>query len=284
MAKIVDRTGETNINNNGIKMTIITYRGSNDIDIQFEDGTIVYNKQYGEFKRGKIKHPTLIANNRIGETSIAKNGMKMTIIMYRSADNIDIQFEDGTITYNKTYKAFKNGYIGYIKYPNSTNRIGETSIAKNGMKMTIIKYRKNTDIDVQFEDGTIVYNQKYDSFKKGYIKHPNINIYNKIGKTNIANNSMKMTIMTYRNANDIDVQFEDRTIVYNKSYINFKRGQIGHPSKINNIKLIRFAYKERISDDECIWHYICKHPEWNEPRILSVPEIYAYDNTAETTA
>lgn len=49
--------------------------------------------------------------NRVGETNIATNGQKMTIIAYHNASNIDIQFEDGTIVYHKEYKRFKKGQI-----------------------------------------------------------------------------------------------------------------------------------------------------------------------------
>ena len=39
------------------------------------------------------------------------------------------------------------------------------------MKITIIKYRKATDLDVQFEDGAIVKHQNYRMFSLGKIKH-----------------------------------------------------------------------------------------------------------------
>ena len=35
-------------------MTIIAYRNSNDIDIQFEDGTIVQHRDYRSFSEGCI--------------------------------------------------------------------------------------------------------------------------------------------------------------------------------------------------------------------------------------
>ena len=53
-----NRVGEENINNQGEKMTIIAYRGAKDIDVQFEDGIIVYNRDYTNFKKGKIKNIT----------------------------------------------------------------------------------------------------------------------------------------------------------------------------------------------------------------------------------
>ena len=161
------RVGETNIITNGQTMTIIEYRDCNNIDIQFEDGTIVRNKSYGNFKKGKIKNP----NSKIGETSTTNNGQIMTVIRYKNALNIDIQFEDDTIVRNKSYDCFKKGMI---KNPNYTqNRVGESNIANNGQTMTIIEYRKYKDIDIQFEDGTIVKHKSYDNFKLGSIKNPN---------------------------------------------------------------------------------------------------------------
>ena len=50
------------------------------------------------------------------------------------------------------------------------NREGELIRAKNGEMMKIVKYRKAIDIDVQFEDGTIVEHKSYYNFKKGLIK------------------------------------------------------------------------------------------------------------------
>ena len=52
-----DKIGEININRQGEKMTIIAYRGYEDIDVQFEDNIISYNKSYGSFKNGRIAHP-----------------------------------------------------------------------------------------------------------------------------------------------------------------------------------------------------------------------------------
>ena len=54
---INQRVGQIGINNQGEKMTIIAYRGADDIDIQFEDGGTIYNNCYGNFRTGNIKHP-----------------------------------------------------------------------------------------------------------------------------------------------------------------------------------------------------------------------------------
>ena len=50
--KVTDRNGITNKMHNGMLATIIEYRKSTDMDIQFEDGKIRYGVQYEKFQRG----------------------------------------------------------------------------------------------------------------------------------------------------------------------------------------------------------------------------------------
>lgn len=57
MSKKLDRTGEVGYNNNGERMTIIRYGKDNDIDVQFDDGTILQHRRYGNFKTGNIRNP-----------------------------------------------------------------------------------------------------------------------------------------------------------------------------------------------------------------------------------
>ena len=57
MGKKIDRTGEVAYNTNGEKMVIVRFGGAKDIDIQFEDGSIVEHKAYSNFKNGEIKNP-----------------------------------------------------------------------------------------------------------------------------------------------------------------------------------------------------------------------------------
>lgn len=53
----IDRVGEVGEMKNGMKCTIIRYGTKRDIDVQFEDSYISYNKEYGNFKKGTIKNP-----------------------------------------------------------------------------------------------------------------------------------------------------------------------------------------------------------------------------------
>ena len=71
------KVGDVNINKQGLKMEIIAYRKYKDIDVQFEDGTIVKNRQYGDFKKGCIKnlyYPHIYGVGYIGNSKSYING------------------------------------------------------------------------------------------------------------------------------------------------------------------------------------------------------------------
>ncbi|WP_291632131.1 hypothetical protein, partial [Clostridium sp.] len=169
-------------NNQGLKMTIISYRNNNDIDIQFEDGTIIYNKSYGNFKKGNIKYPI---ENKIGETNINNQGLKMTIISYKKYSDIDVQFEDGTIVEHMNCSNFKTGRIKNPNYNQYDCRINENIISCEGYKSTIINYINSRNCTVSInvningkEYNIIKYNIEYKTFKKGLFRLGIFNIDN----------------------------------------------------------------------------------------------------------
>ena len=71
--------------------------------------------------------------DRIGEENIAKNGMKMKIIAYRSCHDIDIEFEDGIRVYHRRYSIFKKGEIGHPNFNSCTE------IAKKKQQLNLLK-------------------------------------------------------------------------------------------------------------------------------------------------
>lgn len=111
-------------------------------------------------------------------------------------------------------------------------RIGEENTNNQGLKMWIKEYRRSDDIDVEFEDGYISRHKEYKAFKKGMINNPNYAFSQTIdrnGEENINNYGSKMKIIRYKNANDIDVIFENGYICYNTYYKYFKNGSIISP-------------------------------------------------------
>lgn len=174
MPNKIDRTGEEIYNNQDLKMWIKEYRNYDDLDIEFEDGLIIYNRKYGSFKRGEIKNPNYkdskAYKNKVGQTSYNNKGLKMEIVNYINNRDIDVRFDDNTIVYNKTYQSFRNGSI---ENPNFyKTRIGEHVILLKygGYKAEIIKYNDARNISVLIHQTNEIIETSYDKFKRGEIK------------------------------------------------------------------------------------------------------------------
>ena len=108
--------------------------------------------------------------------------------------------------------------------------------------MTLIAYRNVSDVDIKFEDGTIVEHKYYQNFKEGTILYP---IENRIGYERIANNGLKMKIIAYRNSTDLDVELEDGCIVTNKSFSDIKKSS-DFPLILLNLMLKLFPSREML--------------------------------------
>lgn len=197
---IKDRTGEIIYNNQGLKMWVKEYRNNKNIDIEFEDGYIVYNKKYTDFKRGKISNKNFkraytvespLFNDRTGEEGVNNQNLKMKIKEYRGCNDIDIIFEDGYLAKNKTYKHFIIGKIhnknfkcvrfsGIDGNKQLKDRTNESNYNKYGSKMTIINYKSYRDIIVQFQNGYKKHSS-YGEFKNGSISSPYDKTYYNVG-------------------------------------------------------------------------------------------------------
>lgn len=199
--------GETSRHTSGELMTIIAYRSCTDIDIKFEDGTIVYGKAYGSFKTGEIAKISNkeLSDIRIGEENIAKNGLRMTIIAYRSSTDIDIKFEDNVIVTNKRYKPFLDGEIAHPNYTKIKSRVGEYVYNNNGLGMKVTRYRNNKDIDVLCDDGTEFLGVGYRTFITGNLAHKGLKNYNGSVQQGYLFAHFQVTKLAYRGTLPQDV-------------------------------------------------------------------------------
>lgn len=293
MGKFVDRTGETNIANCGMQMTIIDYQGYSNATVMFEDGAIKEHVRYSTFRDGTLTHPNQLkkqtkVDDRTGETVVAGCGMKMTIVKYINSGDITVKFEDGTIVQHKQYTHFKNGKIQNPNAPSVAvkDRVGETSVSTYGLKMTILNYYDCEHMDVIFEDGYIAKNVQYYMFVKGYVRHPSYRSTmsaTKIGQTKpSAICGLNMTITQYCNRNDVTVTFEDGSYQKHVTHQMFSKGHVKHPtfdarSNTNNLKLHGFvitglAYKK--SDN--IGHYFCTCETCKIKDVMSTAEMAAH--------
>ena len=203
-----DRTGERRLMNCGLWAEIIAYRGCHDIDIKFENGDILYNKDYYNFTKGSILCDSY--NVRLGEKRLMNCGKIAEIVEYRRYDDIDIRFEDGILVKNKEYYKFLKGSI---KYP--TDKTHRKAKHCWGEMMDRCYNKDCKNYKYYGEKGVIVCEEwhNYSNFKKWYDE----NIYEIEG----------------------EIIHLDKDILSNENKIYSPETCIFVPSKINQIFRIR---------------------------------------------
>ena len=98
---------------------------------------------------------------------------------------------------------------------------------------------------VEFEDGFIKKRASYYDFINGKVTHTNKpfnmkkRIQKRIGERMVNHNNLIMTIVDYRNANDIDVLFEDGVLVEHVRFAAFFQRSLKHSTKKLFIGLLR---------------------------------------------
>lgn len=172
--------------------------------------------------------------DRKGESRRMNCGLMATITKYRSTYDIDVEFEDKRVAKHRQYYNFTKGCVlpdGYI--PHKEARMKETKIMNCGLPATIVDYRASDDIDVEFPGNKILKGVQYNTFTKGALLPPGYREEKKREKEEVvvtANNGQKMKCIAYYSSDDVDIQFEDGTIVTGKNYWLFKKGIIGNPN------------------------------------------------------
>lgn len=241
----IERLGQSKIMNNGERVEIIEYFNKDNIAVKFQNGVVLHNVSYDRYQNGtlqskytsfaeqKLDEIKTTIEQRIGETRRMINGESAAIIGYRSASDIDIKFDDGTIRCNVSYASFKKGEIAKKSKADTTKeRLGQINIMNCGSKATIIVYRSSTDIDVQFENGVVRKHVTYHSFVVGEIAPLSANdrANKRLGERKMMNCGQPATIVEYVNSRDITVQFDDGVKCEHVTYYSFTKQCIQHPN------------------------------------------------------
>lgn len=172
--------GERRLMSNGEYATCIAYRNTNDIDIQFDDGTIVEHRHKSDFYNQKISNPNNPKASCKGETYTMLNGDEATCIEYNKAVDIKVKFHKTGSIVSCTKSCFINGVVHdplskETKVLNSEKEVLNKTLLMNcGLYCTCIEYFNARNITVEFEDGTRLYNIHKDCFLARSILHPKL--------------------------------------------------------------------------------------------------------------
>ena len=229
-----DRIGEKRRMKCGQEAVIENYRNYSSIDILFDDGS-KRTTSYGRFKAGTVMPISIKSYNktRVGEKRVMNNGMMAEIIAYRNCRDIDIRFENGIVRKGVLYDSFKKGTLSLDPdHSLKVVRTGEKRMMKCGQEAVIVNYRNCSSIDILFDDGS-KRTTSYGQFKSGGVSPIGIKSYYKIrvGEKRMMNNGMMAEIIAYRNSRDIDVRFDDGSVIRSVEYRMFIKGTLVPPEK-----------------------------------------------------
>ena len=227
--------GEEKVQKNGHLARIISFNTVDDVTLEFEDGKIREHVSYGSFLMGAVAHTPYSERlkAKVGEKRRMLCGEIAEIVVCRKYNDIDVMFQDGTVSTHKSYSDFQSGNI----LPSESKgeyyrkkRLGETRVMKDGHTGTIIEYRGIYDVDVEFDTGYIKRHIAYQCFRNGDVMpwHGLAERFAeiRIGEERIMKNGHKGTIIGYRNAVDIDVRFDTGYVKEHTRYADFTKGKL----------------------------------------------------------
>ena len=173
--------------------------------------------------------------------------------------------------------------------------VGMKVLANNGQYMRITAI-SNGKVSVQFDDCGIRDDVTYAHFINGEVANYNKSgkaktgyIADKTGEVRVNNIGQKMKIIGGINSHDINVQFEDRTIVRHTGIKEFNRGAIANPNAPREkmfrdkeyywFTVIKLAYKE---SDTGYPNFICKCNRCNNEFIMTANEMMRHKKACRT--
>ncbi len=282
------RVGEIYHFSNGTSMEIIAYRRSDDIDVRFSDGSVREHKSYDSFIKGEIRH--LSENGlHVGETKHNKSGYEMKVVAYRNYKDCDVLFTKGNVLVEHTmYQNFQNGKLSHPNFNKKMksqkgSRLGETIVNRQGLHMTITRYKNSNEMDVFVEETKrTITNRGYRDFKAGQIIDNDYEKETLLSEVKFMKCGLTAKIIEYRAFGDVDIEFEDGVIIRNKNLRSFNDGRALHPGFHPKYQRVyrnitnKYAWEENGSV-----FYFCKCNLCNKEDILTPQQMIEHNNNCE---
>jgi preprotein translocase subunit YajC len=195
------KVGDKFTNKSGDVVTIVEYVTSKKITIEYEDGVRVVARQ-GNLNRGAFKHPTK-GKIFVGDKFPSVDGDIVEVLEYNSCTNVLVRWPDGEVS--KTYADILKE--GKLKHPTRGKIfVGDVFKTNNGHTVTVKEYIDAWNVRVVFEDGEETTVQA-SNLRKGVVGHPKSTL--QVGERFVTKSGWPYTVVEYRNAWDVTVEFED---------------------------------------------------------------------------
>lgn len=227
--------------NQGFEVTIIGYKGwgKERPIIQFEDGT-TRDVNIGSLRVGEVSKPGYKKSIYLGNWIVTVDGFRAKVVQSLGNDKLIIQYEDGSqqettatkirnnkVERNYVDKTSRNMVAKKVKEKAREKHLGTKYITKQGYEVTVVEYIDNSNVWIEFEDGSRkkVY---MDNLKRGLVGKDDHFATQALGQVFTDIHGYKATVVKYVRAKEVYVQFEcGRLGMFD--YGNLKKGAFENP-------------------------------------------------------
>ena len=194
-------------NKQGLAAKVIAYRGRKDIDIQFEDGTVVYKTTGSYIKKGLPLHPTY-GKVKVGDKFPCHDGDEVEVVEIESYSRVLVKWKSDGSTRWRSISAIKEGYN---RHPTKNKYAAgdEVQTNLNGV-VRVVAFNSATDVDVVFEDGTLT-KTTVSLLKSGVVANPN-RFDDRNGYKFKTNSGWHGEVIEYNSAHDVKVKWQDGSV------------------------------------------------------------------------
>ena len=230
MGGAMDHINERNLMRCGEYAVITAYRNCKDIDVRFDSGETREHMAYSQFKSGRIsKTPRYGVPKHVGERKIMRSGIEAEVTAWLGKGYVDVRFSDGTVKKHVSYSNFSNG--GLMSPNQSVVKWGAGSRkqALNGLWMEVVERLPDARLRIRFENGEerIV---TLTSFLDGHVASLEEDRKRRYERVVVNFQGLNMRVKDYRKSDDVDVIFDDGTVITHCDHSLFLYGKVRNPN------------------------------------------------------
>lgn len=196
--------GYTFTNVQGLKATVIAYRGRKDIDIQFEDGTIKTGTTGSYIKKGYPLHPTH-GKIQVGDKFNSESGDIVEVVEYKSASKVRCKWlSDGA----EKWVEATTLRLGVLRHPNPPYKVGDIVTTNKHGDVEVVEFNSATDVVVRFKNCGSQKTTNSSCLKLGTLRPDNF-FDSRIGQKVLTNSGWKGEVVAWHTAYNVEVLWQD---------------------------------------------------------------------------
>lgn len=232
--EMMKHIGESRINCQGLKVTVIDAGTNSGVKVQYETDDIKDDVEYNVFLNSPMRLQGYSAI--VGTTFTNTQGLEVKIISRGSKKGcFNVRFPDGATKDNVDSKSISLGQVRHPNYKLANENIGLTNVNTQGLNIKIDGVSDDgLTYIVRFDDNTIRDGITFSAFKRGDVPHPDEKERH-IGEEFLSRQGLRYRVIEKGTKGGTwKVVFPDGSEIDNVGYSKIKSCNLCHPDIVTN--------------------------------------------------